>query len=429
MERSPLARWREARKTSDDRRHEDVAREELRGRLLTAAEEEAAAIVEDTRQQILLAVRRARRDLLRVQTQLQLYNLENPEPRPDGPDPLVVRHTTTLRQIAREAATELDLLSTVRPAVTMNDVTVTDVTVEGVAVNGAAAPGVSASDVTVNDVSVRDVTEGPPAEPELAPVAWPPSPNVSKPQLVIAAIVALVVFTGLAGLTYSAATLESAMPPAPPVPIVAQSPAPDRPAPEAETVTPALSAAVQDSAAAPGSSSNRATPDEQPRMPEPLRVTQPPTSPAASVAPAVQRANEVATADRPATAAASSSAATDDPQAAIFAKHVQWLDAYGRNDRQAMAGVTTAGFSLRDERAPRSANADAAGSTPAQVTDVHIDIAGPGAVLTARLHNSVGGVASESLLSEVWVRGEQQQWALMGVRITPVERLPQPGTR
>jgi len=115
-----------------------------------------------------------------------------------------------------------------------------------------------------------------------------------------------------------------------------------------------------------------------------------------------------------------------EQQAAIFARHVQWLDAYGRSDQSAMSTLTAAGFSLRDERTGRSANAAASTGTPMQVSDVHIDVAGVGAVLTARLRTTVDGVTSESMLSEVWVRGEQQRWSLMGVRITPVESVPQP---
>ena len=115
-----------------------------------------------------------------------------------------------------------------------------------------------------------------------------------------------------------------------------------------------------------------------------------------------------------------------EQQAAIFARHVQWLDAYGRSDQSAMSTLTATGFSLRDERIGRSANAAASTGTPMQVSDVHIDVAGVGAVLTARLRTTVDGVTTESMLSEVWVRGEQQRWSLMGVRITPVESVPQP---
>ena len=91
-----------------------------------------------------------------------------------------------------------------------------------------------------------------------------------------------------------------------------------------------------------------------------------------------------------------------------------------------MSALTANGFSLRDERTGRSANAAAATGTPMQVSDVHIDVAGVGAVLTARLRTTVDGVTTESMLSEVWVRGEQQRWSLMGVRITPVDSVPQP---
>jgi hypothetical protein len=64
--------------------------------------------------------------------------------------------------------------------------------------------------------------------------------------------------------------------------------------------------------------------------------------------------------------------------------------------------------------------------TSAQISDVRIDVAGAGAVLTARLRSTADGVVKDSLLSEVWVRGDRQQWALMGVRITPVDSVPRP---
>ena len=399
MHRPSLAPFLDARDTFDDTWRDDMARDELRGRLLTAADEEAAAIVEDTRQQILLTVRRARRDLLRVQTQLQFHNLESLGPQPEAPDSIAVRHTTALRQIAREAATELELLSTIRPALAVSDVTV--------------------NEVTVNDVTMNGVTEFATEDYQARPIAWPaPFPTVSRPQLIVAAVVAALVVIGLVGMAYRGVKARSAAPPRTQAAATPARAVPDRsPAPASTNTGPAKTVA-----------SARPAAREQREAPAARRDEA--ATPAAPVAPppSIVKAASDATAPEP-PGDAPAPAAGDDPQATIFAKHVQWIDAYGRNDRQAMAGVTTAGFSLRDERAARSANADAGGSTPAQVTDVHIDVAGPGAVLTARLRSSAGGVTSESMLSEVWVRGEQQQWSLMGVRITPVDRVPQPGTR
>ena len=395
MDRSSLAPWREARETSDDTWRDDAAGNEFRGRLLTAAEEDASAIVEDTRQQILLTVRRARRDLLRVQTQLHVYDRNSRHPHAESPEPLVVRHTTALRQIARDAATELDLLSTL----------------------GAA---VAARQVTMSEVIVNAVTDTAPEESEATAMAWVARfPSVSAPQLVVAAVVALVAVTGAIGFTYANRSTRSAPASPPPAPIV-PPPVRDQPA-QAATVTPSQTAAVR------GTAPPRAELESRRALPGDTR-TPPPPAPDSGRAPAMRAAEGAATPERPAGSSAASPAGDGDPQATIFAKHVQWFDAFGRGDQQAMADVTTAGFSLRDERSTRSANADASGSTPAQVTDVHIDVAGPGAVLTARLHSTVDGRATESLLSEVWVRGEQQ-WALMGVRITPVDRVPQPGNR
>jgi hypothetical protein len=102
----------------------------------------------------------------------------------------------------------------------------------------------------------------------------------------------------------------------------------------------------------------------------------------------------------------------------ILAKHQRWLDAFARGDRQSLRGLTTEGFSLRDERTAPETNGP---NAPApQVSDIQVDVAGVGAVLTGRLRTVIDGVAHESQLSEVWVRNSQQQWALMGVRITPM---------
>jgi hypothetical protein len=107
----------------------------------------------------------------------------------------------------------------------------------------------------------------------------------------------------------------------------------------------------------------------------------------------------------------------DRQNAAILARHERWLEAFVRGDRQSVRALTTDGFSLRDERAPAETNTPN-GSAP-QVSDIQIDVAGVGAVLTGRLRTVIDGVPHESQLSEVWVRNSQQEWALMGVRITP----------
>ena len=107
----------------------------------------------------------------------------------------------------------------------------------------------------------------------------------------------------------------------------------------------------------------------------------------------------------------------------MLASHSQWLEAYARGDERAVAAITAEGFSMRDERTGRN-GAPVAAITPSQVSDIRVDVAGTGAVLTARLRTSIDGVVSESLLSEVWVRRDQQRWGLMGVRITPVENVP-----
>ena len=190
--------------------------------------------------------------------------------------------------------------------------------------------------------------------------------------------------------------------PATPVPAVT-SPASAKPGPTVGSVAPAGRAAT----AVPSGPAARGA------APAASGATRPPATP-------------TPTPDQRAQANTPSQPLDAEQQAAIFARHVQWLDAYGRSDQSAMSTLTASGFSLRDERTGRSANAAASTGTPMQVSDVHIDVAGVGAVLTARLRTTVDGVTSESLLSEVWVRGDQQRWSLMGVRITPVDSVPQP---
>ena len=113
--------------------------------------------------------------------------------------------------------------------------------------------------------------------------------------------------------------------------------------------------------------------------------------------------------------------ATGQTHAEILAKHQRWLDAYSRGDTQVIRTLTTDGFSLLDERSAAEKNATA---QEPEVSEVRIDVAGVGAVLTGRLRTMIQGVLNEAMLSEVWVRDGQQRWALMGVRITPVVPAP-----
>ena len=117
--------------------------------------------------------------------------------------------------------------------------------------------------------------------------------------------------------------------------------------------------------------------------------------------------------------AANVPAAVDPQHAEILDRHERWLDAQKRGDRASLQTLTTESFSLRDER-PGQDSRNAGAASDWLVSDVRIDIAGVGAVLTARLRSVIAGVPNESLLSEVWVRDDQRRWALMGVRITPM---------
>ena len=199
----------------------------------------------------------------------------------------------------------------------------------------------------------------------------------------------------------------------------------------ASAPTPVPAAApVPVSAPVAGPGSDRSTPDvPRQALATPIPATsQKPlvAAPSLSPSPGPSAAPSPAPAAAAPSAAPAAAAPAGEVQSAIFARHVQWLDAYTHGDQAAIAALAANGYSVRDERTGRSANAGST-TTPLQVSDVHIDLAGVGAVLTARLRSSVDGVPSESLLSEVWVRGDQQRWSLMGVRITPVDKVSAPG--
>ena len=421
---------------ADDR---EKQQEQLRHALLAAADEEGAAIVEQARRDITLAVRRARRDLHLIRAQLHLCGVEVP-PLPSLPsveqgslgegvpqDAIVVGRTHALRHVVTEASLELEQLS---------------------ASVGAQAP---ADD---------GLTEQPLAESSVSPVPRSRSPIVASGLVLVA--------LGVAGWFYwrqdaqpaaltgpdSPRTAAAARPtPAPPAVLAtpAETTAPAAAPPEVlpsrivlRTVRPVWMRIEVDGRNDVGHEypegaiaefipsrevviragdagavlvsigkepptvmgrggqviTRRITVSEPP--PAKPGDARPPGAPAATIPANPPEAVGV----------------TADQNGEILAKHQRWLEAFVRGDRQALRALTTEGFSLRDERtAPEIASRD--GSAP-QVSDVQIDVAGVGAVLTGRLRTVVDGVAHESQLSEVWVRNSQQQWALMGVRITPM---------
>ena len=459
----------------------DVAarRERLREELVAAAEEEAAAIVEAARQEITVTVRRARRDLRLIRAQLQLAGVE---PRQLPMVELDSRHVARIAAVASledetgsahpSEELERDTLQEATPAppavsrpLITPAVIVTFIAV--LFVTGAVVgwryvepeaqptpPRVSGSAVTRSNAPVQQQLPAPADGERNAPTKISPAANANSPSSSVihlqtirpvwmridvdgagdtgheypagvtkelAPARSLVVRAGDAGAVMLSVgdgparplgasgqvvtrrigggdAAEAASAPAATLPVPAPSPAAPATAPLSVPVPVAVAGSGGDRSAADQARQQGATP-------------------------------AAASGQKPAVAAPSPAPvptpAPGEPESAILARHVEWLDAYTHGDQAAIAAIAADGYSVRDERTGRSANASS-NSTPLQVSDVHVDLAGIGAVLTARLRSSVDGVPNESLLSEVWVRSGQQRWSLLGVRITPVEKVSPP---
>ena len=209
-------------------------------------------------------------------------------------------------------------------------------------------------------------------------------------------------------------------------------PAVKQPDPVAASASPASAAAPVDRVASepprPAARVEPQPPAATPSAPPTVPVTNQSPTPTAStpVAPPPPAPARAAASADPGPAAAPAPQVTAQQHADILARHSQWLEAYARGDQRTLASVTAQGFSLRDER-PAAGAGGKVTIADSQISEVRIDVVGIGAVLSARLRTTADGAPSDSMLSEVWVRGDQQQWMLMGVRITPVEGIRRPG--
>jgi hypothetical protein len=458
------------------------SRERFRNELVSAAEEEAAAIVESARREITTVVRRARRDLLLIRAQLHLCGVEPSEQALidggetgadhaaasslDGTvprDAVVVSRTHVLRDVVADATTQLAELSDVLPAdertgIAVSGTSPTKATATGVlTVPRVIGAGVLAllvlGGVTVWTYRSRPISTGTPAPETVATTASPTTeaaqplpesaaavpPTAIQSESVASARILLqttravwmrvdVDGTGDTGRLYPAGTTKAVNPErevviragdAGAVLLSVGGAAPAALGSAGQVVTrrvsvgppPAAIRSAEPSIAPPQAPTASVSPSSSPT---PLFTTEPPPSQATAVT--VPVSQPLALPPAPA-----EKSADTIRNAEILARHTQWLDAYARGDRAAARNFTTDGFSLRDERTGRDGRPAAGTITPAQVSDIRIDVAGVGAVLSARVHSAVDGVVNESLLSEIWIRGDQQQWSLMGVRITPVE--------
>jgi hypothetical protein len=444
--------------------------EHLRSALLAAAEEESAAIIEQARRDITTTVRRARRDLHLIRAQLHLCGLEMPTRQLDESlhqgatllheevphDAIAVSGQPSLHHVVTEASQELAQLSTtVHVPVAANDpvgvsapepsptrmkdtaVLVSAGVLLLVVVTGVAGwlyyhpddrliagegtrTSATAADSSGKSTSIEQAGAVGLQAAKTEPTPVPPSRIVLQTNRPVWMRVELDGNHDV-GRVYPEGALAEFDPTreavirvgdagavllgvggAVPMPFgqagqaltrrisVAASPTP--PAARTDTVRPP-------DPPAPGGAGNAPAP--------------PPAETVMNPVPPEPRRSEAAAESPPPAATV-----TDQQHAEIFAKHERWLDAYSRGDSQSLRTLTVDSFSLRDERAGQAKTGNTAGKP--QVLDVRIDIAGVGAVLTGRLRTFTDGVPNDSLLSEVWVRDGQQQWALMGVRITPL---------
>ncbi|HLG55993.1 MAG TPA: RodZ domain-containing protein [Vicinamibacterales bacterium] len=113
------------------------------------------------------------------------------------------------------------------------------------------------------------------------------------------------------------------------------------------------------------------------------------------------------------------------PQSAVLAASRQWLDAYHRQDRTAMAALSTDGLQLADER--RNEERFPPASPVSRTLDkVSVQIAADTAVLTAVMTERSEDAAAPrvSPVSQVWVMSGGQ-WRVRSVRLVSEARLNQ----
>jgi hypothetical protein len=207
----------------------------------------------------------------------------------------------------------------------------------------------------------------------------------------------------------TAPPIASATPaPAPPIP----TPTP-RPAPPMPTTTPSGSANIA----------------QAPPMPNPVA---PPVAPAVAPAPSNQVANNTQPAVPPGvinqlSAPANSSAPVAvSPANVVVAIARQWLDAYHRQDRAAMAALSTENLLLADERRPEERFPPGLADVTRALDRVSVQIAADTAVLTAVMTEQSGSQPSPhvSPISQVWVLGAGQ-WKVRQARFVSEARLNQ----
>jgi len=114
------------------------------------------------------------------------------------------------------------------------------------------------------------------------------------------------------------------------------------------------------------------------------------------------------------------------PATVVVAIARQWLDAYHRQDRNAMAALSTDNLLLADERRPDERFPPGLSDVTRALDRVSVQIAADTAVLTAVMTEQSGSQPSPhvSPISQVWVLGEGQ-WKVRQARFVSEARLNQ----
>jgi ketosteroid isomerase-like protein len=105
----------------------------------------------------------------------------------------------------------------------------------------------------------------------------------------------------------------------------------------------------------------------------------------------------------------------------------QWLDAYQRRDRDAMASSGTENITVSDERSVTERFPAWQGNVRRDLDQVELELTGDTALLTARMTEHTDGAQSGqhiSRVSQIWVR-RSGRWRLADVRIIGEARLNQ----
>jgi len=230
--------------------------------------------------------------------------------------------------------------------------------------------------------------------------------------------------------------------PATPAP---ERPAATRPAPPIASAGPAVAAPVQTPRSSPAPSAGigsllptapTPTPAPAPSVnqlvanpPQPTApgvVNQLSAPPAAALSAAPSAAPAAAPSAAPAAAPAAVPSPSGSPATAVVAVARQWLDAYHRQDRAAMAALSTENLLLADERRADERFPPGLSDVTRTLDRVSVQIAADTAVLTAVMMEQSGSVPSPhvSPISQVWVLGAGQ-WKVRQARFVSEARLNQ----